>query len=356
MNESLDFCPTTLDNHFMVPRAQSVDQIVSKMNQRSPQPQGRILPVELPEGLSPHNPSLPIKFGGEMVMAIRGEKPGEVAKSKTFLCHPESDGVFRPIKGSKVFDMFEDPSFAFIDGGWVLTGVWVTNTNPLEFHQPFLRMHEVDEFEEIGQGPPQMKNIEIGQESKTGEVHTVGRPQEQLYRGKLLYRGAGRGTLSYVKLPSSDYLCPKIIGQAPMIRGIFQRRGWGGGTNIHILGDGMVGIDVHAADEIRKPSYNRRYIGGATVLDTEILRFTDIVGVATRDHFPEGPAKTGALRYVVFGAVDRRENNRAAYYCGTSDAQVGVIDDMPDPYVDLLRDAWGYRLCVKEGVPLQEVA
>ena len=171
-----------------------------------------------------------------------------------------------------------------------------------------------------------MKDLRLV-ELENKKIGVFTRPQHP--EGKIGSLG-GRGKIGYVELNSLDEINPENLMKAKILDQISDEN-WLGANEIHILGNGKLGVLAHVAMYDSKK--DRHYYPAAFIFEPKTGVSSEIKIIAERKMFLDGPSKTPDLKDVVFsGGLIRKSNGKADLFVGTSDAEAQMIE-IGDPFV-----------------------
>lgn len=268
-----------------------------------------------------YNISAPFEDDGEMVIAGRVEERNSEASEIYFFVM--RDGRWVPREGAPGFEL-QDPFFTKISGELIFGGV-ETFPHPqregeLSWRTVFYRGKKVADLKPFFSGPDQMKDLRLVQ-LQDGKIGIFTRPQGDK---------GGRGKIGFTKINSLDELSQEVVLQAPLLQGQFSDEEWGGGNEVHLLSNGLLGILGHIAQFDERG--DRHYYPMIFVFDPHTETHSDMEIIAERANFVEGPAKRPDLVDVVFsGGLIRHSDGTADLYAGISDAEAQKVT-IKDPF------------------------
>ncbi|RZT21468.1 MTP-1 family protein [Fictibacillus sp. BK138] len=268
-----------------------------------------------------YNITAPFEDEGELVIAGRVEARDTEHSEVYFFVN--RDGVWTPREGAPVFEL-QDPFVTRIAGVLVLGGVEIfphpTNEGALGWRTVFYKGSSIEMLKQFFKGPDGMKDLRLA-ELKDGSVAVLTRPQGEK---------GGRGKIGFARIPSLKELTLDVVEEAPLFEGQFAEGEWGGANELHILGNGQIGVLGHIASFDEEG--NRHYYPMVFALDPETGEHTEIQLIAIRDDFLAGESKRPDLVDVVFsGGLVRKEGGTADFYAGISDAEAHKIT-IKDPF------------------------
>ncbi|MDP3697357.1 MAG: DUF1861 family protein [Candidatus Taylorbacteria bacterium] len=302
-----------------------------KMRERLPE--GEPLVFEGVGGKDVYNITAPFTVGDRSYIAGRVE----ARESQNVKCDSETqffeekNGTWVPAHEAPTFRL-EDPFVTRVWNELVFGGV-ETFPHPdarysggLGFRTVFYRGDTLQSLRLFTQGPGMMKDIRLIQ-LRNGEVAVFTRPQGPWVAD------AGRGKIGFTKLQNLDVLNAERILNAKIIEGQFMDHEWGGVNELHLLENRLIGALGHIAyadDGSRRHYYEgtKHYYAMAFVFDPDTSTQSPFRIIASRENFPEGPAKRSLeLDDVIFpgGMIRNQDDNFATLYTGVSDAQAGRI-------------------------------
>jgi hypothetical protein len=271
-----------------------------------------------------YNITAPFMDDGEPVIAGRVEHRDNEASDIMFFVNRKGEWVPRP--GSPVFTL-QDPFFSFIQGEIVFGGVEVYFDGHdrhfvTSWRTVFYRGPRIGSLELFAKGPLTMKDIRLV-DLRNGRIGVFTRP--------MMIDGA-RAMIGYTEIDDLSELTEEVIDRAELLRNQFLPEEWGGANEAHLLQNGMIGVLGHIA---RMEQNNiRHYYPITFCFDPATRQHSRLKLIASRDMFPEGPAKRPDLQDVLFsGGLVRIEGGSARVYTGVSDAEAHTIV-IPDPFLD----------------------
>lgn len=269
-----------------------------------------------------YNITAPFEDQGESVIAGRVEsRDSEHSEIHFFV---EKEGAWVPREGAPVFTL-QDPFFTFIQGELVLGGVQIyphpTQENALMWRTVFYKGKSIQELAPFFVGPDAMKDLRLV-ELPNEEIGVFTRPQGEK---------GGRGKIGFTTAKSLQELSIELVNEAPLLQGQFVDEEWGGGNELHILSNGLIGVLGHIASF--DDEGNRHYYPMAFALDPTTGEHSDMELIAIRDKFLPGATKRPDLVDVVFsGGLVRKADGTADLYAGISDAEAHRLT-IQDPFL-----------------------
>ena len=186
----------------------------------------------------------------------------------------------------------------------------------------FFRGSNIFHLEGFFVGPDGMKDIRLC-DLQDGRIGVFTRPQGTK---------GGRGTIGYTEILCLEDLTVGVLDAAPLIENMFDPADWGGVNETHLLPDGEIGVLAHAAfyesDDDRQA---RHYLATAFTFNPRNRTFRNHRVIASRDQFPDGPAKRRDLKDVIFSSGLVRAGAGTRLYAGLSDVEAHWIA-IPDPF------------------------
>ncbi|NIK78101.1 hypothetical protein FHS15_003239 [Paenibacillus castaneae] len=268
-----------------------------------------------------YNITAPFEDEGEQVIAGRVESRDSEHSNIMFFV--ERDGAWVPRDGMPELTL-QDPFFTRVNGELVLGGVEVyphpVNEGALAWRTVMYKGKRLQDLSLFFTGPNGMKDLRIA-ELHDGSIALLTRPQGEK---------GGRGKIGFMRLSSLAELTIEQIEQTPLLQNQFIEAEWGGGNEVHVLSNGLIGILGHIASF--DDAENRHYYPMVFAINPITGEFSDIELIAIRDKFLPGESKRKDLVDVVFsGGLVRREDGTADLYAGISDAEAHRIT-IPDPF------------------------
>ena len=267
-----------------------------------------------------YNITAPFPDDGELVIAGRVEDRSSERSQVMFFV--ERDGRWVPRQNAPVFEL-QDPFFSFIHGELIFGGVEVyfDGDDPhyvTSWRTVFYRGYRIADLVPFAKGPLTMKDVRLV-ELASGRIGVFTRPMPV---------GDARAMIGYTEIGALEELTEERMEKADVIPDQFLKVEWGGGNEAHLLPNGMIGVLGHIA---RMDDGNiRHYYPMAFGFDPQKREATPLKIIASRDMFPDGPAKRLDLEDVLFsGGIVRNGDGTATLYSGVSDAEAHriVIDD-----------------------------
>ncbi|TKD72356.1 MTP-1 family protein [Pseudalkalibacillus hwajinpoensis] len=275
-----------------------------------------------------YNITVPFENEGEWIIAGRVEARDTEHSEVVFFV--EKNNVWTPKEDLRTYQL-QDPFLCFIHGQLVFGGVEIfphpENDNALSWRTVFYKGDNLSKMERFTTGPDGMKDIRLI-ELTNGTIGVFTRPQGEK---------GGRGKIGFTAIDNLDELQSETIANASLIQEHFVEDEWGGANEVHLLANGEIGILGHIARFDQEGS--RHYYPITCHYDPTLNRITNMEIIATRDDFPEGPAKRPDLQDVLFsGGLIRKENGQAVLYVGVSDAEAHRVT-LTDPFAKYEKDS-----------------
>ncbi len=304
---------------------------------------GELLKFDLGEGnenLTVYNPT-PMEIDGITYLWARVEDRSKETGSKAMLFKEGTDGIWRVVEGSPVFDNLQDPSYCgLIDGVHVFTGVQVyedpASTN-LGYRSVFFSFGETlsklvapgDKIiEQIAAGPEKMKGIRLIQIAQ-GRIGVFTRPQGAFGdRGKMGYFEIKN--IGELKGALNDY--DRIKDPSTFIYGLFPDLEWGGPNQLFLLPKGRIGVIGHIAgfaDEIYinaegKEEHKKNYYPISFIFDPVSRKINDVQMLATTEQFDYVEPKEEKFGKILYsGGIESLGDGTAWLYLGIGDVAAG---------------------------------
>jgi hypothetical protein len=270
-----------------------------------------------------YNVSAPFVLNGERVIAGRVE-PRDTEHAEIVFFREAGEDHWISIPGACRFPALQDPCITFVDSELLIGGV----EYPVKLpdgrdccQMQFFRGRRLDRMELVFKGPLRMKDIRMV-EMLDGRIAFLSRPQG----GR-----AGRGKIGFGVVRSLEGITAEVIEGAPLLADQCPVDEWVGGNEMHVLGDGRIGVLGHVAHFDSEGK--RNYYAMAFILDPASSEATPLRIIASRSDFPDGPAKRPDLANVIFsGGLLRKGDGMATLYVGLSDVEAGWVR-IPDPFV-----------------------
>lgn len=275
-------------------------------------------------GRDVYNITAPFQDDGEKVIAGRVEDRSSERSHVMFFVQRGREWVVRD--GAPVFEL-QDPFVANIRGELVFGGVEVyfDSDDPhyvTSWRTVFYRGRSIRELRPFAKGPLTMKDIRLI-DLQNGRIGVFTRPMPV---------GDARAMIGYVEIGELDELTEEVMNKADLLYGQFLKVEWGGANEAHLLPNGRVGVLGHIA---RMDDSNiRHYYPMTFAFDPASGEHSPIKLIASRDMFPDGPAKRPDLEDVLFsGGLVRHGDGKAILYTGVSDAEAHWIE-IADPFLE----------------------
>ncbi|MCL6457484.1 MAG: DUF1861 family protein [Gorillibacterium sp.] len=268
-----------------------------------------------------YNIAAPFADEGELVIVGRVEsRDSEQAEIVFFV---ERQGIWTPREGAPVLTL-QDPFHTRIKGELVVGGVEIfphpERPGDLVWRTVFYKGSHIAELKLFFTGPDGMKDLRLV-ELGDGSIGVFTRPQGEK---------GGRGRIGYCRIASLDELSVQLIDNAPLLEEQFTQDEWGGGNEMHLLKNGLIGVLGHIA--CFEDGEDRHYYPMVFALDPTTGQHSAIELIAVRSRFLPGEAKRSDLADVVFsGGLIRRLDGTADLYAGISDAEAQRIT-ITDPF------------------------
>ena len=304
-------------------------ELFEEFQTRERLPMGEFLSFEGVGGKDVYNITAPFTVDGRSYIAGRVE-PRDTAGNSEVQFFEEKNGTWVAAAEALVFRL-EDPFVTRVENELVFGGV-ETFPNPdahysgeLGFRTVFYRGNTLQSLKLFARGPDLMKDIRLIQ-LRNSRVAVFTRPQG------LGVAGAGRGKIGFTTIPNLDALNAEQIVNAKIIEGQFLDHEWGGVNELHLLENDRIGALGHIAyaDDAGK----KHYYAMAFTFDPDTSTPSPLRIIASRENFPEGPAKRSPeLDDVIFpgGMIRNRDEHSVTLYAGVSDARAGRITRQ-DPF------------------------
>src|SRR6056297_641459 len=219
----------------------------------------------------------------------------------------------------------EDPFIEKIGESFVVGGVEVQRPveGKMRYRTVFYRGKDIHNLRKFSHGPWGMKDIRLV-ELPDKRIGVFTRPQ-----GKK----GGRGRIGFTIIDSLQKLKPRILTQAPLLKGQFAKGEWGGVNEAIILSNGKVGALGHIARK-SKDKKLLFYYPFVFYFDPYTRERSNLRIILRRAELPEGESKKPELYNVVFpGGIIRKNKGLSKLYVGVGDAEA---------YEVLIKDPFEY--------------
>ncbi|WP_027094191.1 DUF1861 family protein [Cohnella thermotolerans] len=305
-------------------QAKSCAELFEQFQRERPDARGEKLIFSGVGGRDVYNITAPFLDEGDWVIAGRVE---DRASERSEVCFfVERGGEWTIREGSPVFAL-QDPFVSFIRGELVFGGVEVyfDNDDPhyvTSWRTVFYRGGRIRDLEPFAKGPLTMKDIRLV-DMRNGRIGVFTRPMPV---------NDARAMIGFTEIGKLEELNEETIENAELLHDQFVKVEWGGGNEAHLLRNGRIGVLGHVA---RMDEDNIRHYYPMTFAYDPVSRtHTPIKLIASRDMFPDGPAKRPDLEDVLFsGGLHRHEDGTATLYTGVSDAEAHRIV-IADPFLE----------------------
>jgi hypothetical protein len=288
---------------------------------------GEKIPFGGVDGRDVYNITAPFEDQGEWVIAGRVEKRDSERSEVLFFV--ERNGEWVPKPGLPAYPL-QDPFVARIGDELVFGGVEVCfdRDDPdyvASWRTMFWRGRRLAELEPFARGPEAMKDIRLV-DRRNGRIGVFTRPTMV---------GEYRAMIGYTEIDSLDRLNEKVIAEADLMPALFRPNEWGGCNEPHLLANGQIGVLGHIA--CMEEGNIRHYYSMTFSFDPVTKQHSPVKIIASREDFPEGPAKRPDLEDVLFsGGLRRNGDGTAVLYTGVSDAEAHRIT-IEDPFLEYER-------------------
>ncbi len=278
---------------------------------------GCLLPL-IVEGKDVYNPTPPFTIGGRELVAARVESRENERGSKVVFFEKIGDG-WKVVLDYPVFDM-QDPFVTTIDGKLVFGGVQVDWKSGI-YTTVFYVGEDINNLKHLTGGPKGMKDIRLVQ-LQDRKIGVFTRPQGEV---------DGLGRIGFTTIDKLAGLNAGVIEKATLIKDQFKKNQWGGVNQALLLANGKIGVLGHVAEF--DTNKGKRYSAMSFVFDPVSGGSTPMKVIATRENFPDTPAKRLDLKQVVFpGGLVLNGAGIADLYVGLSDAKIGQLK-IKNPFV-----------------------
>lgn len=305
-------------------QAKSCAELFEEFKKERPDVRGEKLVFTGVGGRDVYNITAPFQDDGEWVIAGRVERRDSERSQVMFFV--ERHGQWQPRPNAPVFAL-QDPFVTFIRGELVFGGVEVYFDSSDEHYVTswrtvFYRGPRVNELEPFAKGPLTMKDIRLAGIGD-GRIGVFTRPMPV---------DDARAMIGYTEIGKLEELTEQVLETAPVLPDQFLKVEWGGANETHRLANGWIGVLGHIA--CMEEGNIRHYYPMTFALHPDTRKYTPIKLIASRDMFPDGPAKRADLEDVLFsGGLHRHEDGTATLYTGVNDAEAHRIV-IEDPFLE----------------------
>jgi len=277
------------------------------------------------DGRDVYNIAAPVKIKKMFYILGRVERREEETATKVmFFRRPQHSKAWYPDKQCPIFDL-QDPFITKIKDTIVFGGVetkQLATSKHLGYRTVFYRGRDIHNLRKFAHGPWGMKGIRLIQ-LQNQRILVFTRPQGKKGR---------RGKIGCVEIDSLSQLKSRTLSRASMIEDQFARGEWGGVNEVHLLGDGKIGVLGHVAKLSRKKT--KHYYPIIFSLDLELGVISKMKIIASRKNLPKGESKRSDLHDVIYpGGIIRSDDGAAKLYAGVSDAEAYEIT-IDDPFLE----------------------
>jgi len=280
-----------------------------------------------------YNPSIPFTLNGKKYIFCRTQGRTE-QYSITRLFVLEND-TWKIEKSAPTFKM-EDPSVAYINGKYILSGINVifgdgVNTFT-EIQTDYYLINSVTDIKYFSCGPKGMKDIRLI-DLENNKIGIFTRPNNEEFQKE----NNCICKIGFTIVDGIENINALNISNAPLIRDLFVDDEWGGPNSAYMLKNGLIGVIGHKSYKTESKTCiwgDLHYCGVKFALNPNTGKVYGMKIIVTRDKFPETEQREDRLKDVVFSAgVERLDGGKAKLYVGLSDAYVGsaIIDD---PFIE----------------------
>lgn len=271
------------------------------------------------DGYDVYNCSQPFEYEGHVYVFGRVERRHEWMRSwaKLFVATGKDDWTLVP--DAMIYTM-EDPYISLIHDDIVLGGTHVkVDQGQLDtYYTDLFRGPKLNDLYYFTSGPDYMKDIRLV-ELADGRIGVFSRPRDE----DVLAKYGSESMVGFTIIDSLDDLSAQVIQDAEYLPGLFENGEWGGCNQAFLLEDGQIGVLGHVSylDAATKVSV---YMNMSFVLDPLTRQYSDYHLIATRQSYPQGPAKTPNLVDCAFtSGMVMRSDGMVDLYSGLNDVQVG---------------------------------
>lgn len=281
------------------------------------------------EGYDVYNCSIPFTYNNKTYLFGRVERRHEWARSWVRLFEQIAPDTWQLVPDSMIYAL-EDPYISFIHTQIILGGTHVRYTCGKQdvYYGHFYRGTQLDDLYYFTTGPDNMKDIRIV-ELLDGRIGVFSRPRSQ----HIQQTYGSESIIGFTLINTLDELSPDVIQQAKPINGLFGQNEWGGCNQCYLLDTGLIGVIAHKCYKSidQNGIEHLVYMNSSFVFDPCMHHLLDSRIIATRDCYPEGPAKLDTLEDVAFSSgIVMRKDGKVDLYSGLGDCLEGrVVIDYP---------------------------
>ncbi|WP_135556397.1 DUF1861 family protein [Paenibacillus cymbidii] len=280
------------------------------------------------DGFDVYNTSIPFEWQGKRYIYGRLERRHEWARSWVRLFEASGPDEWTVVPDSMIYQL-EDPYVSRIGDEMVLGGTHVRFLQGTydTFYGYFYRGTDLHDLRYFTTGPDHMKDIRLV-DMAGGGIGVFSRPKGDTLRQKY----GSLSMIGFTVLDSLEQLSAETIEQAPYIQGMFAADEWGGCNQAYLLDSGLIGAIGHLGYPAVREDGTKisAYMNMSFIIDPRTRELHDCRVIATRDCFPDGPAKKPVLTDCAFAAgIVMRPDGKADLYSGIGDTEAAriVIDD-----------------------------
>jgi hypothetical protein len=197
------------------------------------------LEFEMIDGRDVYNITAPFKFTGRTLLIGRVEKR-ETEFSEIVVFEQNGENRWAPCFTHPDFEGLQDPCVTWAGDELILGGVRYPvpiGRGAFGCIMDFYRGTSLKSLRHFLSGPPGMKDIRFKQ-LPNGQVAICSRPQGDI---------GGRGEIGFTIAASWDAITAEMIANAPLLERQMLKEEWGGANEVHLLGNGHLGILGHIA-------------------------------------------------------------------------------------------------------------
>lgn len=281
---------------------------------------GELLKFDIPEGYDAYNPTAPFEYQGRQLLAARVEPKDSETDSQTWFFESTDSysSQWKPVEKIPKLPL-QDPYVTRFRDQWLVVGVHVSaNDGQVQnWETQFFSGHNLEELNHAQTGPSGMKDIRPLQ-LPNGKIGVFTRPQGGT---------AGRGLVGYSEVENIDEL-DHSLADAPKVEGFInsQNGEWGGVNSAEVNRDGIIQVLGHLARFVGdSDNPAKQYLPVLFDFDPKTRIVANQRIIATRQNFPQTPAKKPDLEEVVFAGGIQYLGSQAVLYTGLSDTSAARL-------------------------------
>lgn len=275
------------------------------------------------EGYDVYNTSVPFGYQGKTYLFGRVERRGEWARSVVRLFEWKGEDLWESVPDTMIYQL-EDPFVMEWKGELVMGGTRVDYSKGelSGFCGVFYKGKNPFELYYYTTGPKNMKDIRMV-ELADGRLGVFSRP-----RGEHIRQTYGsEAVIGFTILDDISQLDDRVLEEAAVIEGVFDKDEWGGCNQCLLLADGRIGVIGHrCCFEIQNDVLQQVYLNISFIFDPSTCQISNQRVIAERKSYPYREAKRQDLQDCAFtSGIVRRKDGRFDLYSGIGDTAEGRV-------------------------------